>query len=168
MRRGRRSSECNRRAGGALESAHPIPNPTPPPRYDVEGNVLRTKRGDGKDGLRSGFDQREGAAKSTGESDSDDDESDASSDALEEWTAGVFPGCGHIVTFSADMQRGLQACPLCRDESQLQMLSISYEPAITNADTSPSHVFNPCGCAASLSCVKYWADLKMPHNAHPG
>jgi len=158
-------------------------------KYDVDGNVLRTKRGDGKDLMRRGFDfkvdsngdeWRDDAAGGGDGDDSDGDDSDDDDDDDEEeesdneffgegeWTAGVFPGCGHIVTFSAEMQRGLQNCPMCREECQLQMLSIAYEPAITGADTSPTHVFNPCGCAASLPCVDFWSDLKMPHNAHPG
>jgi hypothetical protein len=151
-------------------------------KYDVDGNMLRTKRGDGKDSLRKCFDHKvdsngdaadsdsdrasDGNDKWGGGADGDSDDEEFFGD--EEWTAGVFPGCGHIVTFSAEMQKGLQSCPLCREECQLQMLSIAYEPAITGADTSPTHVFNPCGCAASLECVQFWSDLKMPHIAHPG
>ena len=89
-------------------------------------------------------------------------EDDAKEADLEDgWTAGVFPACGHVVTFNEDMERGLLSCPLCRSESRLKKLSISFTPAVTHADTTPTHVFNPCGCAASLRCCEFWSDIKV-------
>jgi len=81
-----------------------------------------------------------------------------------EGTAGVF-GCGHIVTYSEQMVEGCLRCPLCRHESNLNILNIAYEPAIGAIDP-PTHVFT-CGCAASLECCQFWAKLMVPHNPHP-
>ena len=86
----------------------------------------------------------------------------------EEYTAGVFPACGHVVTYSTEMKKSLQICPLCRAMSDLRVLKIAYEPALHGADEPPTHVFNPCGCAASLKCCDFWGSLTMPNNAHPG
>ena len=78
-----------------------------------------------------------------------------------EEAAGVFPACGHLVTYSTEMAEGLIDCPLCRKPSTLVPLSIAYTPAVTHGDKPPSHIFNPCGCAASQDCVKFWSTVKV-------
>lgn len=97
-------------------------------------------------------------------------EVDAGSDLEEEdeEAAGIFPACGHLVTYSPSMASGLTHCPLCRQCSSLVPLSIAYTPAVTYGDTPPTHVFNPCGCAASEECVRFWSDIKISHPPVPG
>jgi len=97
-----------------------------------------------------------------------DAKGDDEDDKDDEWTAGVFPGCGHVVSFNVEMERGLQCCPLCRRESKLKMLNISFIPAVTHADIAPTHVFNPCGCAASEECCEFWSNIKVKHPPTPG
>eukprot|EP00519_Triparma_laevis_P003038 CAMPEP_0182498678 /NCGR_PEP_ID=MMETSP1321-20130603/6805_1 /TAXON_ID=91990 /ORGANISM="Bolidomonas sp., Strain RCC1657" /LENGTH=336 /DNA_ID=CAMNT_0024702763 /DNA_START=46 /DNA_END=1053 /DNA_ORIENTATION=+ len=82
--------------------------------------------------------------------------------------AGVFPACGHIVTYSTEMAEGLVNCPLCRVQSKLKQLSIAYTPAVTYGEQPPTHIFNPCGCAASLDCCEFWSEIKVHHPPTPG
>ncbi|GMH82734.1 hypothetical protein TL16_g09361 [Triparma laevis f. inornata] len=82
--------------------------------------------------------------------------------------AGVFPACGHIVTYSTEMAQGLLNCPLCRVQSKLKQLSIAYTPAVTHGEQPPSYIFNPCGCAASLECCEFWSGITIHHPPKPG
>ena len=48
-------------------------------------------------------------------------------------------------------------CPLCRCVSPFVSIQMPFESMI--CDQYPTHVFNPCGHAASLECVQFYAKV---------
>ena len=70
----------------------------------------------------------------------------------------VFPACGHVQGWHKNMV-GVP-CPLCRKHGPFVPLALALEPAICSGH--PTHVFNPCGHAASRSTCARWAGIEMP------
>ena len=86
----------------------------------------------------------------------------------------VFPACGHVFGYHKSLYG--QACPMCRTVGPFKPLVFSFEPALhgpvhSPADAVHTHVFNPCGHAASNSTCQRWASTYfMPESlrCHPG
>jgi len=70
----------------------------------------------------------------------------------------VFPACGHVQGWHKNMVG--MPCPLCRKHGPFVPLALALEPAICAG--RPTHVFNPCGHAASRSTCAFWAGIDMP------
>ena len=71
---------------------------------------------------------------------------------IEPW---VFAACGHVHGYSESLEGG--NCPLCRCVSPFVSIQMPFESMI--CDQYPTHVFNPCGHAASLECVQFYAKV---------
>lgn len=58
-------------------------------------------------------------------------------------------------------------CPICMIESErVIQLSMGMESAF-HLDSEPlGHAFNPCGHVASLSTVRYWSRIPLPHGTN--
>ena len=72
-------------------------------------------------------------------------------------SAYVFPKCGHIHSYNSNLEG--RPCSLCRETGSYVSLKFACEPLID--DEKPSHVFNPCGHAASLSCCQKYSTIKL-------
>ncbi len=70
----------------------------------------------------------------------------------------IFPNCGHVQGFHRSMVG--QNCPICRGDSPFVPLAIPCEFSI--CQDMPTHVFNPCGCAAAKNTCEKWSNLKLP------
>jgi hypothetical protein len=57
----------------------------------------------------------------------------------------VFPACGHVHGYHKSLEG--RPCPLCRTRGPFVPIAFAFEPAICYR--RPTHVFNPCGHAAS-------------------
>ena len=67
----------------------------------------------------------------------------------------IFTACGHVHGYCSRLQDAGK-CPLCREVGPLVPLVF---PFCSSIDTGrPTHVFNPCGHAASLEAITYWAE----------
>lgn len=65
----------------------------------------------------------------------------------------VFPACGHVHGYHRSMEK--KSCPMCRKVGVYVPLQI---PICNQFDESiPTHVFNPCGHAASLETCIFWS-----------
>lgn len=74
----------------------------------------------------------------------------------------VFPACGHVFGYHSSLEAG-RVCPLCRQLGPFVALAFAFESSICTG--LPSHVFNPCGHAASEPTVQHWAG-KQVYNRH--
>jgi pellino len=96
------------------------------------------------------------------------------SEELKTWqssTPYVFSSCGHVYGYSKELEGrsfnlnsldsiSLSSCPMCRKSGP-------YLPLILPSDNSicskkPTHVFNPCGHAASLQVCQQWSEIPLP------
>jgi pellino protein len=88
----------------------------------------------------------------------------------------IFPACGHVHGFHAALINRyadtlfkqvkfvlaycVRSCPLCRMNGPFVPLSYSSDSAICMEE--PTHVFNPCGCVASMTVAEHWASVQFP------
>ncbi|CAG9540928.1 unnamed protein product [Cercopithifilaria johnstoni] len=89
----------------------------------------------------------------------------------------VYLNCGHVQGKHAwgknDKSKGgtLYKCPICLvDSSKIIQLIMGMESAFHLDSDSLDYAFNPCGHVASLSTVRYWSRIPLPHgtsNFHP-
>lgn len=75
----------------------------------------------------------------------------------------VFPTCGHVFAFHKNLVG--RPCPLCRTSGCFVPLALEFQEHISV--DFPTHVFNPCGHAASKDCCQFWSNIKVPiyHNS---
>ena len=71
---------------------------------------------------------------------------------IEPW---IFVACGHVHGYSESLEGS--NCPLCRRAGPFIPIQMAFENEICNKQ--PSHIFNPCGHAASMECVQFYANI---------
>ena len=71
---------------------------------------------------------------------------------IEPW---VFVACGHVHGYSESLEGS--NCPLCRRAGPFIPIKMAFVNEICN--DQPTHIFNPCGHAASLECVQFYANI---------
>ena len=62
----------------------------------------------------------------------------------------VFPACGHVHGYHVNLIG--RPCPMCRTVGPFVPIAFAFEPAVCQA--KPTHVFNPCGHAASRTACQ--------------
>ena len=82
----------------------------------------------------------------------DDVTKSSKASCIEPW---VFAACGHVHGYSESLE--CSNCPLCRRASPFTPIRLPFEDEICNK--CPTHVFNPCGHAASIECVQFYANV---------
>jgi hypothetical protein len=70
----------------------------------------------------------------------------------------VFTACGHVHGYSQELEG--HPCPLCRTKGPYVPLVFPFDASI--CAHRPTHVFSPCGHAASLSTCRKWAGTILP------
>ncbi|EJW80930.1 hypothetical protein WUBG_08160, partial [Wuchereria bancrofti] len=89
----------------------------------------------------------------------------------------VYLNCGHVQGKHAwgkndKSESGiLYKCPICLvDSSKIIQLVMGMESAFHLDSDTLDYAFNPCGHVASLSTVRYWSRIPLPHGTssfHP-
>ncbi|VBB30568.1 unnamed protein product [Acanthocheilonema viteae] len=89
----------------------------------------------------------------------------------------VYLNCGHVQGKHAWGKNDksdsgtLYKCPICLvDSSKIIQLVMGMESAFHLDSDALDYAFNPCGHVASLSTVRYWSRIPLPHgtsNFHP-
>ncbi|CAJ0946357.1 unnamed protein product, partial [Mesorhabditis belari] len=86
----------------------------------------------------------------------------------------VYLRCGHVqgkhdwgLQVSAGGTRTTHKCPVCLIESERVLsLTMGMESAFHIDSGVLDYAFNPCGHVASLSTVRYWSRIPLPHGTN--
>ena len=70
----------------------------------------------------------------------------------------VFPACGHVHGYHPSLEGA--PCPMCRAQGPFVPVALAFDSVAISRDL-PTHVFNPCGHAASKSVCEYWGALPV-------
>lgn len=78
-------------------------------------------------------------------------------DTNEENRPFVFPACGHIFAYNKSLEN--RSCPLCRTSGCFVPMAFEFEPMLGSG--IPTHIFNPCGHAASYETCSKWSKTRV-------